>query len=118
MDKAQQTEDRNNRKTFEGVVVSDKMQKTRVVSVSRLVRHAFYEKVMKKSSRFCVHDETNVSREGDLVEIAGTRPLSRTKRWRLVRVVKAAPRIAGVEPAAKESRPAAKSAKAGKGAGK
>ena len=87
-------EPRGQRKTFEGVVVSDKMNKTRVVAVSRLVRHAFYEKVMKKSSTFSVHDEANESRQGDLVEIMSTRPLSKTKRWRLVRVVKAAPRVA------------------------
>jgi len=86
--------ERNGRKTFEGIVVSDKMNKTRTVSVSRLVRHHFYEKVAKKSSTFAVHDELNVSHEGDLVEIASTRPLSKTKRWRLVRVIKAAPRVA------------------------
>ena len=90
------TEDsRHGRKNFEGVVVSDKMDKTRVVSVARLVRHPFYEKVTKKRSKFAVHDETNTSHEGDLVEIASTRPLSKTKRWRLVRVIKAAPRIVG-----------------------
>lgn len=83
---------RNNRKSFEGIVVSDRMDKTRIVTVRRLVRHAFYEKVMRKASKFSVHDETNASREGDLVEIMSTRPLSKTKRWRLVRVVKAAPR--------------------------
>lgn len=83
---------RGRRKTFEGVVVSDRMNKTRIVSVTRLVRHPFYEKVIKKFSKFAVHDEANASRQGDLVEISGTRPLSRTKRWRLVRVVKPAPR--------------------------
>jgi small subunit ribosomal protein S17 len=88
------TADRGKRKTFSGIVISDRMAKTRVVSVARLVRHPFYEKVMKKSSRFSVHDESNQSRQGDLVEIMGCRPLSRTKRWRLVRVIKAAPRLA------------------------
>lgn len=87
---------RDKRKTFSGIVVSDRMAKTRVVEVSRLARHSFYDKVIKKSSRFCVHDETNQSHQGDLVEIASCRPLSRTKRWRLVRVVKAAPRGAAV----------------------
>ena len=87
-------EERHGRKTFEGVVVSDKMDKTRVVSVARLVRHPFYEKVTKKRSKLAVHDEGNTSREGDLVEISSTRPLSKTKRWRLVRVIKAAPRVA------------------------
>ncbi|HVA67590.1 MAG TPA: 30S ribosomal protein S17 [Elusimicrobiota bacterium] len=85
-----QEEARGQRKIFRGVVVSDKMNKTRVVEVVRLVRHPFYEKVSKKMSRFSVHDETNASREGDLVEISATRPLSKTKRWRVVRVVKGA----------------------------
>lgn len=86
-------EGRLSRKTFEGIVVSDKMDKTRVVSVARLVRHPFYEKVTKKRSKFAVHDEANTSHAGDLVEISSTRPLSKTKRWRLVRVIKAAARI-------------------------
>lgn len=87
-------EDRAQRKTLEGVVVSDKMDKTRVVRVTRTVRHPFYQKVMTKSSKFHVHDEGNQARSGDLVEIASTRPLSKLKRWRLVRVVKAAPKAA------------------------
>ena len=86
------TLERGKRKTFSGIVVSDRMAKTRIVSVRRLVRHPFYEKIMKKSSRFSVHDESNQSHEGDLVEIMGSRPISRTKRWRLVRIIKAAPR--------------------------
>ncbi len=85
---------RGQRKTMEGVVVSDKMDKTRVVRVVRTVRHPFYDKVMTKSSKFHVHDETNQSREGDMVSIISTRPLSKLKRWRLVRVVKAAPKAA------------------------
>ncbi|HEX4048767.1 MAG TPA: 30S ribosomal protein S17 [Elusimicrobiota bacterium] len=87
-------DERAQRKTLEGVVVSDKMDKTRTVRVTRTVKHPFYQKVMTKSSKFHVHDETNQSREGDQVEIASTRPLSKLKRWRLVRVVKAAPRAA------------------------
>ncbi len=83
-------ETRNQRKRLEGVVLSDRMTKTRVVVVQRLVRHPFYEKIMTKKSKFFVHDEANASHEGDLVEIASTRPLSKNKRWRLVRVVKAA----------------------------
>ena len=90
----QAQEERNGRKTFEGVVISDKMNKTRVVKVARLVRHPEYEKIIKKRSKFAAHDETNTSREGDLVEISSTRPLSKTKRWRVVRVIKAAPRVA------------------------
>lgn len=86
--------DRAQRKTMEGVVVSDKMDKTRTVRVTRTVKHPFYQKVMTKSSKFHVHDETNSSREGDQVEITSTRPLSKLKRWRLVRILKAAPRAA------------------------
>jgi small subunit ribosomal protein S17 len=84
--------DRGNRKSLEGIVVSDKMNKTRVVRVSRSVKHPFYEKIMKKSKKFHAHDENNQAREGDIVEIASTRPLSKLKRWRIVRVVKAAPK--------------------------
>jgi len=87
-------EDRSQRKTMVGVVVSDKMDKTRTVRVTRTVKHPFYQKVMTKSSKFHVHDETNSSHEGDQVEIASTRPLSKLKRWRLVSIVKAAPRAA------------------------
>ena len=97
--------ERTKRKTFSGIVVSDRMSKTRTVEVTRLVRHAFYEKIIKKSSRFSVHDEANESRQGDLVEIASSRPLSRTKRWRLVRVIKAAPRTAAAPAAAAEAKP-------------
>ena len=87
-------EDRSQRKTMDGIVVSDKMDKTRTVRVTRTVKHPFYGKVMTKSSKFHVHDEANSSREGDQVEITSTRPLSKLKRWRLVRIVKAAPRAA------------------------
>ncbi len=92
MTEAVQTKvERARRKVFRGVVVSDKMNKTRVVEIVRLVRHPFYEKISKKMSRFAAHDETNASHSGDLVEICATRPLSKTKRWRVVRVVKGAP---------------------------
>ena len=83
---------RSHRKTLEGIVVSDKMNKTRVVCVSRSVRHPFYEKIIKKSKKFHAHDQNNEAHEGDVVEIASTRPLSKLKRWRIVRVVKAAPK--------------------------
>jgi len=86
--------ERNKRKIMSGIVVSDRMNKTRIVEVSRLVRHAFYEKIMRKAERFSAHDETNESRQGDEVEIMANRPMSRTKRWRVVRVIKAAPRRA------------------------
>ena len=82
--------ERGDRKTFVGVVVSDKMAKTRVIDVTRRTRHPKYEKTITKHSRFYCHDEGNESRLGDRVEIASTRPLSRLKRWRLVRVVEKA----------------------------
>ena len=84
--------DRGISKNLERVVVSDKMNKTRTVRVSRSYRHPFYEKIMKKSKKFHAHDENNEAREGDIVEIASTRPLSKLKRWRIVRIVKAAPK--------------------------
>lgn len=90
---AQETE-RAQRHNFQGTVVSDKADKTRVVVVRRQVRHPLYEKIQRKKSKFYVHDERNESHVGDFVEIAGTRPLSKLKRWRLVRVLKAAPKIA------------------------
>src|SRR3989442_13584634 len=85
---------RGRRRVIEGIVVSDKMDKTRVVDVERRVRHPFYEKVMTRHSRFYMHDEGNESHTGDLVEIMGTRPLSLLKRWSQVRSLKAAPRQA------------------------
>ncbi len=88
------TPERAARKTFEGTVVSAKMDKTRVVSVERKIRHPFYEKIIRKFSKFYVHDEGNKSKQGDVVEIMSARPLSKTKRWRLVRVVKEAVKAA------------------------
>lgn len=84
----QAQENRNQRRTIEGLVVSDKADKTRVVNVERRVRHPFYEKVMTRRSKFYVHDEGNESKAGDWVEIMSTRPLSKLKRWRLVRVIR------------------------------
>jgi small subunit ribosomal protein S17 len=71
-------------------VVSDKMNKSIVVGVERLVRHPLYGKYLKKTSQFTAHDENNTAKEGDLVLIAETRPLSKTKRWRLVDVLEKA----------------------------
>ncbi|MBC7330650.1 30S ribosomal protein S17 [bacterium] len=79
---------RGKRKVFRGEVVSDKMDKTIVVAVTRLVRHPLYPKVIKKTTKFKAHDEFNEAKEGDIVEIMETRPLSKTKRWRLVRIIK------------------------------
>ena len=75
------------RKTKTGRVVSDKMDKTIVVSVERLTRHPLYKRVMKASTKFAAHDEQNEARIGDTVTIEESRPLSATKRWRLVTVL-------------------------------
>jgi len=75
------------RKTREGVVVSDRMQKTRVVLVERVYRHPRYERVIKRSKKLKAHDETNQSRVGDRVLIEETRPLAREKRWRIRQVL-------------------------------
>jgi len=96
--------ERDSRKSFEGIVVSDKMDKTRIVRVERSIRHRFYEKIIRKSSKFAAHDETNASKQGDLVEIMSTRPLSKTKRWRVVRVVKAAPKVVELKAAGGSSK--------------
>ncbi len=71
------------RKGWVGVVVSDKMDKSRVVEVRRLVRHELYKKYLRKRSRFVVHDENNAYKVGDKVRIVETRPLSKRKRWRI-----------------------------------
>ncbi|HEY7366406.1 MAG TPA: 30S ribosomal protein S17 [Methylomirabilota bacterium] len=76
------------RKTREAVVISDKMQKTRVVQIERVHRHSRYERVVRSTKRLKVHDEANTSRVGDRVLIEETRPLSRDKRWRIRQIVK------------------------------
>ena len=75
------------RKTREGVVVSDKMTKTRVVRIERVYRHPRYERVITRSKRLKAHDETNTSKVGDRVLIEETRPLSKDKRWRIRQVL-------------------------------
>ncbi|MDR2945605.1 MAG: 30S ribosomal protein S17 [Candidatus Adiutrix sp.] len=70
-----------------GVVVSDKMDKTVVVLVNRLVKHPVYKKYIKRRAKFMAHDEQNSARMGDTVEIIESRPLSKFKRWRLTRIV-------------------------------
>jgi small subunit ribosomal protein S17 len=74
-------------KTKEGVVVSDKMTKTRVVAIERVYRHPRYERVITRSKRLKAHDETNTSKVGDRVLLEETRPLSKDKRWRIRRVI-------------------------------
>ena len=79
---------RATRKTLTGIVVSNKMQKTVVVQVTRRVRHPVYQRVLTQRSSFKVHDETNRASIGDLVKVMETRPLSKEKRWRLVEIVR------------------------------
>lgn len=82
--------ERNERKTRVGVVVSDKMQKTIVVSIQELVQHKLYKKSVKRTVKFMAHDENNEAHIGDKVSIMETRPLSKHKRWRLVSIVEKA----------------------------
>ena len=82
--------ERNERKTKIGKVVSDKMDKTIVVAVLDIEQHALYKKAVKKTVKFKAHDENNEAHIGDTVSIMETRPLSKDKRWRLVKVLKRA----------------------------
>lgn len=75
------------RRTREGVVVSDAMQKTRVVEVERVFRHPRYQRVIRRSKKVKAHDEANASRVGDRVMIEETRPLSKDKRWRIRQIL-------------------------------
>ena len=84
------TEQRGARKVLQGIVVSDKMDKTIVVLVEDRVKHPLYGKVMTKSSRLKAHDEENSAGIGDRVRVMETRPLSAQKRWRLVEVIERA----------------------------
>jgi small subunit ribosomal protein S17 len=97
---APEGDERGLRKTLVGLVVSAKMDKTRRVEVPRLQRHPKYGKFLRKRTVCYVHDEKNESRTGDTVEIAETRPLSKLKRWRLVKVVAAAPQVDELAPTA------------------
>ncbi len=85
------------RKTVVGQVVSDKMEKTIVVEVSRRVRHPQYHKVVSKFKKFYAHDEKGEALPGDTVRIEESRPLSRLKRWRLVEIVKKAAAVEKVQ---------------------
>ncbi len=78
--------DRNHQKLV-GKVVSDVMDKTLVVSVERLVKHKLYKKYIKQSKKYYAHDENNSYKNGDMVEIIATKPLSKTKRWRVLRLM-------------------------------
>ena len=81
---------RNQRKIRVGRVISDKMEKTRVVAVERLVKHPQYKRVIKRTSKLYMHDEKNQSRVGDKVRVMETRPTSKLKRWRLEKIVEKA----------------------------
>jgi small subunit ribosomal protein S17 len=82
--------ERGKRKSRVGVVVSNSMDKTIVVAVERLVKHGFYKKYIKRTAKFKAHDNNNQCHVGDKVKIVETRPLSKTKRWRLVEIVEKA----------------------------
>jgi len=82
--------ERNDRKVREGIVVSDKMDKTITVEVSDRVKHGMYSKVLSRSSKLKAHDEQNAAGMGDRVMIMETRPLSATKRWRVVEILEKA----------------------------
>ena len=84
------SEERNQRKVYQGRVVSDKMDKTIVVEIATYKKHGIYGKRVKYSKKFKAHDENNVAKTGDVVKIMETRPLSATKRFRLVEIVEKA----------------------------
>lgn len=81
------TERTNRRRVIQGVVVGDKMQKTITVLVERVYRHPKYKKYVRRHDKYTAHDEQNEANVGDRVELMGCRPLSKQKRWRLVRIV-------------------------------
>jgi small subunit ribosomal protein S17 len=89
-DEATATIERGRRKVRTGVVVSDGMDKTVVIRVDRQIRHALYGKTVRRSSKLAAHDESNEARVGDTVRVMETRPLSKSKRWRLVEIVEKA----------------------------
>ena len=84
------TEERNLRKTRVGLVVSNKMDKTIVVAIEDNVKHPIYGKIIKRTLKLHAHDEENTCNVGDKVEVMETRPLSKTKRWRLVEIIERA----------------------------
>jgi len=82
--------EKGNRKSMTGTVVSDKMDKTIVVAVDFTYKHPLYKKILRKLKKYKAHDENNEARIGDKVLISETRPLSKTKRWKLVEIIKKA----------------------------
>jgi small subunit ribosomal protein S17 len=87
---ADETTERGSRKTRVGTVVSSKMDKTAIVAVERKVAHPFYGKQQTRTKKYYAQDDENAAREGDVVKIMETRPLSKTKRWRIVEIVEKA----------------------------
>ena len=87
---ATQATERTSRKTRVGTVVSDKMQKTVVVSIERRVQHPVYGKMVRRTKKLKAHDEQNEAKTGDTVRIMETRPLSKDKRWRVVEIIERA----------------------------
>lgn len=82
--------DRGTKRQVVGVVVSNKMNKTVIVSVERLVKHQMYQKYVRRQTKYAAHDETNICQIGDKVQITESRPLSRSKRWRVSKIVQKA----------------------------
>ena len=97
---------RNKRKERVGVVVSDKMDKTITVKVDWITHHPVYKKLLRRTTKFKAHDEKNDAKVGDTVKILETRPLSKTKRWTLVEIVKKAPAASAVAIAEEADAPA------------
>jgi small subunit ribosomal protein S17 len=85
-----QQQQRARRKVRTGIVVSDAMDKTVLVRIDRQIRHSLYGKTVRRSSKLAAHDESNEAHVGDTVRVMETRPLSKTKRWRLVEIVERA----------------------------
>jgi small subunit ribosomal protein S17 len=85
-----QAAERGRRKVRTGVVVSDKMDKTVLVRIDRQVRHPLYDKTVRRSSKLAAHDEANDAHVGDTVRVMETRPISKSKRWRVVEIVERA----------------------------
>ena len=90
MSDQQMTQERGRRKVRTGVVVSDGMDKTVVVRIDRAFRHPLYGKTVRRSNKLAAHDESNEAHVGDRVRVVETRPLSKTKRWRLMEIVERA----------------------------
>jgi small subunit ribosomal protein S17 len=86
----QTTTDRSRRKVRTGVVVSDGMDKTVMVRIDRQVRHALYDKTVRRSTKLAAHDEANDAHVGDTVRVMETKPISKSKRWRVVEIVERA----------------------------